>query len=81
MNACNPLLCRCLKVPQTAVREAIASKALRTIDEVTEATDAGGACTCCHRNIAKMLDEHWAVLAHAEGDERIPALLCAAPAK
>ena len=29
--------------------------------------------------IAKMLDEHWSAL--SEGDERIPALLCAAPAK
>jgi len=70
-----------MKVPQATVREAIASKALRTVDEVTEQTEAGGACTCCHRGIAKMLSEHWTAMAPAQGDERIPALLCAAPIK
>ncbi len=79
MNACNPFLCRCLKVPQGMVTEAIAQRALRTIDEVTEATEAGGACMCCHRKIAQLLDEHWAKVAWAERDERVPALLCAAP--
>jgi bacterioferritin-associated ferredoxin len=79
VNDCDPHLCRCLKVPKTAVREAIASKALRTVDEVSEETEAGSACMCCHRNIKKMLDEHWAQMADAGGDERIPVLLCAAP--
>jgi NAD(P)H-nitrite reductase large subunit len=76
---CDPLICRCMKVSKATVQHAISHKALRTVDEITDATDAGGACMCCHRRLEQMLDEHWSLMAEAQGDGRVPALLCAAP--
>lgn len=54
------LLCRCLGVTEGAVRRAIEAGALRTIEEVGDACDAGLGCSSCHPDIQQMLDLYWA---------------------
>lgn len=75
-SMCDPLACRCMKVSRATVQAAIVNQKLRTIDDITTATEAGGACTCCHRVLQKMLNAEW-----GEGDVRVPLQLCAAPIK
>jgi NifU-like protein len=48
-------VCRCLKVTEQEVISAIITLGLRTVKEVRQATEAGGGCTCCHKEIAAYL--------------------------
>jgi NAD(P)H-nitrite reductase large subunit len=57
------IVCRCLKVAEGAIVDAVVSLGLRTIKEVCSATGAGEGCTCCHRQIRALLDQHAPVLA------------------
>jgi bacterioferritin-associated ferredoxin len=50
-------LCRCLRVTEDQVREAVSTCDLQTIRCVTQATGAGGGCMACHRHIRKILNE------------------------
>ncbi len=70
----DPTICRCMRVCKSTIVAAIAEQRLTTVDAITEKTEAGGACTCCHRVLQKMLAAH-----HGERDVRVPALLCAGP--
>ena len=49
------LVCRCLKVTEETVINAIVTLGLRTVKEVRQATEAGTGCNCCHREIAAYL--------------------------
>jgi NAD(P)H-nitrite reductase large subunit len=70
----DPLVCRCMRVQKSTIATAIASGNLTTVDQITEKTEAGGACTCCHRHLQKMLTDF-----HGERDVRVPQQLCAGP--
>lgn len=50
-----PLLCRCVGVPEQTVRQAIAAQALTTVDAVVAATGAGSVCGSCRVDIERML--------------------------
>jgi NAD(P)H-nitrite reductase large subunit len=52
------VVCRCLKVAEGAIVDAVVTLGLRTIKEVRSATGAGDGCTCCHRQIRALLDQH-----------------------
>jgi bacterioferritin-associated ferredoxin len=45
------VVCRCLKVTEHKVIEAITTLGLRTLSELRAATEAGDGCTCCHREL------------------------------
>jgi NAD(P)H-nitrite reductase large subunit len=49
------IVCRCLKVTEAVVIDAIVTLGLRTVKEVRKATEAGDGCTCCHKEIAAYL--------------------------
>ncbi|MCC6808931.1 MAG: (2Fe-2S)-binding protein [Deltaproteobacteria bacterium] len=68
----DPTICRCMRVQKSTIMRAVAEHHLTSVDAITAWTEAGGACTCCHRVLQRMLAEH-----HGEGDVRIPAQLCA----
>lgn len=51
------LVCRCLLVTEEAVRGAIRSAGLRTVEEVMEATRAGTGCSSCYEDLQGLLDE------------------------
>jgi len=50
------IVCRCLKVTEGTIVEAIATLGLRTVKEVRAATGAGDGCTCCHQQIRAYLE-------------------------
>jgi len=53
------LICRCYRVPEGAIRRAIAERGLRTVEEVTAATRAAGGCGSCWDEVQAILDETW----------------------
>jgi bacterioferritin-associated ferredoxin len=50
------IVCRCLKVTEQAIIDAIIVLGARTLKELRRATDAGGGCTCCHKELKVYLD-------------------------
>lgn len=55
------VVCRCLKVTEGTLVDAIVTLGLRTVKEVRAATGAGDGCTCCHREVRALLEVHAAV--------------------
>lgn len=52
------VVCRCLKVTEGAIVDAVVGLGLRTVKEVRRATGAGDGCTCCHRQIRGLIEAH-----------------------
>ncbi len=51
------LVCQCYQVERDTIRNAIMQNRLRTIEDVTHWTKAGGGCRNCHPEIQHILDE------------------------
>lgn len=51
-------ICQCYQVKESTIRSCIESKNLKTIEEVTQACEAGGGCHSCHILIDLFIDEH-----------------------
>jgi len=47
----NRVVCRCLKVTEGEIVEAIVNHDLETIRELKRMTGAGDGCTCCHEEL------------------------------
>lgn len=45
------IVCRCLKVTEDAIIDAIRVHDLQTVRELRTATGAGDGCTCCHKEL------------------------------
>lgn len=54
-DAADPIVCRCLQVTESTVKDAIATWNLETVKEVCRYTEAGGGCTACHAMIRRHL--------------------------
>ena len=52
------IICQCYQVNESTIRDCIAEGNLKTIEEVTDACEAGGGCHSCHILIELFLDEH-----------------------
>ncbi|MCD6386463.1 Fe-S cluster assembly protein NifU [Candidatus Sumerlaeota bacterium] len=52
----SPLVCHCFGVTQNKIRNAIFAYHLRTVDEVTTYTKAGGGCGKCKEEIQKIIN-------------------------
>lgn len=52
------VVCRCLKVTEGVIVDAIVTLGLRTVKDVKSATGAGDGCTCCHARIREYLEVH-----------------------
>ena len=50
-------LCSCYSVSENEIRRVIAENGLKTVDEVTNFTKAGGGCGQCKGRIAEILEE------------------------
>lgn len=50
------LICTCFFVSEHTIEREIATRALRTVAEVTRACNAGGGCGSCHQLIQEILD-------------------------
>jgi NifU-like protein len=53
------LICTCFGVSERSIESAINKSALRTINQVTKACNAGGGCRSCHPLIEDILDDYW----------------------
>lgn len=53
------LVCRCFGVTENRIRRHIIENHLRTVQDVTNYTKAGGGCTSCHTEIQDILDDVW----------------------
>lgn len=59
------LVCKCFNVTEKQILSAIKENKLKTLEEVTNYTKAGGACGNCKKDIQAILDKHYHV-AHAK---------------
>ena len=60
--------CRCFNLTEPYIRRKVTEMSLKTIDEITAAIKAGGACTACHHEpggLQDILDEVWGKTAPA----------------
>lgn len=53
------IVCTCFNVTEEQILEAIKINNLKTLEEVTNYTKAGGACGRCKGSIQAILDEYW----------------------
>lgn len=56
MTTSDPLLCRCFRVSERVVREAIRDRGIATVEAVAEATRASTGCGSCYDDIQDLLD-------------------------
>jgi bacterioferritin-associated ferredoxin len=52
------LVCRCLKITEARLIEALTSLGVRTIAELRAQTGAGDGCTACHKILQQYLHRH-----------------------
>jgi len=53
------LICTCFGVSESEIERQIAERSLRSIEEVTNACDAGAGCRSCYPLIQEIIDVHW----------------------
>ena len=53
------VICTCFNVTEGQILEAVKINGLKTVEEVTNYTKAGGACGRCKGAIKNILDEYW----------------------
>jgi bacterioferritin-associated ferredoxin len=49
-------VCRCLRVTEEAIAEAVATQAVRSLKDIRRHTGAGDGCMACHKRLARYLD-------------------------
>ena len=59
-NTADKIVCTCFNVTENQIWEAIKINNLKTVEEVTNYTKAGGACGRCKGNIQDILNTYWA---------------------
>ncbi len=67
------LICKCFAVDDVMVRDTIRANSLSSVEDVTNYTKAGGACSSCHESIEQILTEEM----EARGELFVPAPIAA----
>jgi NifU-like protein len=65
------LICTCFGVSEKSIEQAIHTRSLRTINEVTKACNAGGGCHSCHPLIEDILEDYWRTEAAESGSRQV----------
>ncbi|MGD9642914.1 MAG: Fe-S cluster assembly protein NifU [Elusimicrobiales bacterium] len=63
------LVCKCFSVTEFTIFKAIKVNGLKTVEEVTNFTKAGGGCGQCKGEIEKILKDYWAEAEHKKFDK------------
>lgn len=58
------VVCKCFNVTETKILKSIKENDLKTVEEVTNFTKAGGGCGQCKGEIEKILKDYWARAEH-----------------
>lgn len=58
------VVCKCFNVTETKILKTIRDNNLKTVEEVTNFTKAGGGCGQCKGEIEKLLKDYWARAEH-----------------
>ena len=53
------IVCNCFQVAKTTVKDAIMKHRLKTVEDITHFTKAGGGCTECHHDLDDLLRDCW----------------------
>jgi NifU-like protein len=53
------LICTCFGVAEKTIEQAIETRSIRTVREVTRACHAGGGCQSCHPLILDIIEDYW----------------------
>ncbi len=69
------LICKCFAIDQPMIEEMVWANKLRTVEDVTNFTKAGGGCSSCHEDIEEIL----AKVLKERGEEFDPTAAPAAP--
>lgn len=64
------LVCECFGVTDRQIRDVVRENKLKTIDQVTHYTKAGGGCGLCHEKILEIIDDVRGEQARSKPDER-----------
>ena len=70
------LICKCFAVDAVMIEDTIRANGLRTVEEVTNYTKAGGGCSACHEGIEEILE----MVLEEQGEAFDPAAVAAPPA-
>jgi len=54
-----PLICRCFGIHEKLIEKTVRENKLRTLEEVTNYTKAGGGCQTCHPAIEEIIEDVW----------------------
>lgn len=54
-----PLICQCFGIHEKLIEKTVAENNLRTVEEVTNYTKAGGGCQTCHPAIEDIIERVW----------------------
>jgi NifU-like protein len=65
------IICKCYAVTEDKIKKAIRENNLKTVEEVTNYTKAGGGCGQCKGDIQAILDEYWKNQAIKKNPEKI----------
>ena len=58
VNEENRIICHCYSVTEKIIRDAILKYSIISVEEVSEACDAGAGCGCCHLLIEDLIHKY-----------------------
>ncbi len=67
----NKIICTCFQVSKKTIIDAIKTNNLKTVEEVTNYTKAGGACGRCKEDIKKVIDEYYNGISESEPEKEL----------